>query len=299
MPPSLGSALSLSLSALRGEAWLAAPGLLVAWLRRALRWPALAVAVALVMRAAVDGARAAPLDLLAPLEAAAAALTAPRFIGLVGGLWLAGLATAGALRVAWIAGALPVLGARMAGQPTGAAGFAGAMTGGFPRVLASALLAFVMELAGGGFALALLWGAARIIGEAAGGGGAPGLAAAVALALTLALAVPAALSTLADAAVSRAAVLGEWPAAALAAATRRFLLRPGTFLLGGLGFGAVALLLPALVESMGGLAGPGLPTAVALGPKLMLATAALVVGAAVELAWLGTVAALACGQDRG
>jgi hypothetical protein len=289
--------------ALRREAWLSALGLLVAGLRRALGWPALLVAAALVLRSATAAAHHSPGQLGAPLEGALAAILAPRFLGLVGGLWLAGAATAWALRVAWISGALPVLGAAMEGAPRGTAGFAAGLAGGFSRVLAAAVLGFVLELSGALFAATLALGAALVGARWIGGadGAAVPLAAFTALALTLAIAVPAALSVAADALVARAAVRGEGPAAALAAATRRVLQRPGTFLLGGMLFGAAALAGRLAVSAFGGLAtgfAVGAPAGALVGPELMLSVAAALVAAVVELLWLGTVVALSCGEHR-
>lgn len=293
--------MALSLAAFRREAWLAALGLLVNGLRRALGWPAVAVAGALLVRGAVAALRTAPLSPLAPFEGALAVATAPRFAGLVGGLWLAGALAAFALRVAWMAGALPVLGAAMAGQRGGSSGFAAGVLLGLPRVLAAALLALVMELSGLFFAATLLLGAALVSGRAAGAGGATAvlLAAAVALALTLALAVPLTLSAAADALVVRAALRREGPAAALAGATRRLLARPGTFVLAALVFGLAALLVGAVVKTAGGLAtgfAPDAPALVLLGPQLMLGALAVLGAGAVELLWLGTLAALAGGE---
>jgi hypothetical protein len=288
---------ALALSALRREAWLCALGLAVTGLRRALAWPALAVGWALLIEGAFGALRADPLDPLAPVEGAMAVASSVRFLSLAGGLWLAGAVAGGALRLAWISGALSVLGARMAGEPLGTRGFAQGVARSLPRVLAAAMLAFVLELSGAIFSVTLLLGAIRITGRAAGTGAGPLLAAAVALALTLAAAVPVALSAAADAAVARAALRDEGPAEALAAVARRFLARPGTFILAALVFGAATAIGPASVEAAGslftGFAGEA-PAVIVLGPGLMLAALAALVATAVDLAWLGTVAVLAC-----
>jgi hypothetical protein len=299
VPPSLGTAIRLSLLAFRRERWLSALGLLLAGARRALGWPALTVALALVLRGAASAARHDPGMLTAPLDGALAVLAAPRFMGLVGGLWLAGAAVAAALRVAWLSGALPVLGAAMAGAPRGTAGFAAGLAGGFFRVLAAAIVGFVLELSGALFAATIVLGAVLLAVQGGRGGALLPQAGLGALALTLAAAVPAALSIAADAVVARAAVRGEGPAAALAGATRRFLQRPGSFLLGGMLFGVALLAGRFAVSAFGGLAaGFGLdaPAVVRLGPELMLSVAAAFLAAVVELLWLGTVTALACGE---
>jgi hypothetical protein len=299
VPPTFGAALGLGLSAFRREAWLVAPGLAVAMLRRALAWPALVVGWVLVARGAMLAVSQHPLDPGAALGGALATATSPRFLALVGGLWLAGLLCGAALRVVWLAGALPTLGAAAAGVG-GAPRFAAGVAYGTPRVLGTALLGLVLDLTASLFASALALASLHITMYAAGGNGSTPLAAAVAAALTLAIGVPVALSVVADAAVARAAIRAEGPGAAFAAASRRFLARPGTFVLAATIFGFVAALAPATVEAFGGVAtgfARGAPALVLLGPNLMLAVAGAAVAAAVDLAWLGTLAALACGGD--
>ncbi len=301
VPPALGSAAALALRAVWREAWLLAPGFVVTALRRALSWPALAFVWAIALEAGLEAAREHPLDPLAALSGAAAAVSSPRAVAIVVGLWLAGALAGGLLRVAWLSGALPALGGAMAGGAGGVDRFAGGIAGGFPRVLATAALALAARLGGALFALALALGALRITFAAVGGGGSPGLAAAVALALTVAVIVPVGLSAASDAALARAALRGDGPAAAFAGATRRLLLRPGAFLLGALVFGLLGALAPASVQTLGnavtGFAAAA-PPAVMLGPALLLAAGAAVAATALELAWLGTVATLACGEER-
>src|SRR6266568_4364618 len=252
MPPSLFAALRLGLRAVSREPWLLAVALLVALVRRAAVWPAWAVGWAVLARSAVIAATRRPLDPLAPVEGLLATVTAPRFLALVAGLWLAGIAVGALLRIAYVSGALPTLGAAMAGAE--GPRFASGIAFGFPRVLAAA-----------------------------------------ALALTLAVAVPSTLSPVADAAVARAAVYGEGPGEAFAEAGARLLARPGTFVVAGLAFGAAGLLAPGLVAGLGSAAtGFGYANPLVLvGPNLMVATAS---AAAVDVVWLGTVAALACGN---
>ena len=300
MPPTLFAALGLGLRALVREPWLLAVGLLVALVRRAALWPAWAVASVLLLRGAVLAASRRPLDFTAPLKGALATLAAPRFVGLVAGLALAGLAVAAALRITFVAGALPTLGGRMAGEP--GRRFAPGVAYGFPRVLAASSLGLVLEVSGGLFGGTLALAGLRISAHAAERGGSPLLAAAVAFALTAAIAVPLALSAVADAAVARAAVHGEGPGRAFASSGARFLARPGTFLLGALVFGIAAALGPGLVSGAGQIAtgfASGVSPIVLLGPRLMLAAVAAGVAAAVDLVWLGTVTALACGEERG
>ncbi len=300
MPPTFGAALGLGLSALRREAWLLAPGLVVAIARRALTWPALAVAWTLVARGALLALSRRPLDPGAALAGAVATATSARFLALVGGLWLAGVLCGAALRVVWLAGALPTLGGAAAGE-AGAPRFASGVAYGTPRVLATALLGLVLDLAAGLFAVTLALAALQVTLHVAGGNGSAALAGAVAAALTLAIAVPIALSVVADAAVARAALRAEGPGRAFASAARRFLARPGTFLLAAMSFGFIAALAPATVEAFGGAATGWMrdaPALVLAGPNLMLAVAAAGVAAAVDLAWLGTLAALAAAEAR-
>lgn len=283
------------------EGWLLAPGFLVTALRRGLGWPALAFVWGIAVEAALQAGRAAPFDPLAPASGIAAALTAPRVLAVAGGLWLAGAVGGALLRVAWLAGALPALGGALSGGEGGPSRFAAGVAYGFPRVLAAALLGLLAEASGALFAVALALGALQITGAVAGGGAPPLLAAAVALALTVAVAVPVALSAAVDAALARAALRGEGPAQAFAGAARRFLARPGTFVLGALVFGLLGALAPVSVEVLGSAVtgfAAGAPAAVMLGPTLLLSALAVVAATALDLAWLGTVSVLACADDR-
>lgn len=298
MPPSFLAAVGLGLRAVFREPWLLAVGLLVAVARRAAVWPAFAVGWALLLRGALLALSRRPLSPAAPVEGVLAAATAPAVIALVLGLWLAGIALGAVLRIAYLAGALPTLGAAQAGAD--GPRFAAGVAYGLPRVLGAAALGLVLDVSGGLFGGTLALAAARITLSASERGGSPLLAAAVALALVLALAVPLALSVVADAAVARAAVRGDGPARAYVESGARFLARPGSFLLGALAFGALTTIVPAVVTGAGSLAS-GFATAVTpvvlLGPQLMIAVLAAAVAAGIDLVWLGTVAALACGEE--
>jgi hypothetical protein len=298
MPPSLLAAVALGLRAAFREPWLLAVGLLVALARRAAAWPAFVVAWAVLARSVVLALSRGPLSPAAPVEGVLAVIGAPRFVALIAGLWLVGVAVGAALRVAFLSGALPTLGAAQAGAP--GPRFATGIAYGFPRVLGAAALGVVLDLTGGLFGLTLALAAARITGSANARGGSALLAAAVAMALVLALAVPLALSAVADAAVARAAVRGDGPAQAFVAGGARFLARPGSFLLGALVFGAVAAVVPVLVTGAGSVATGFASTGgalVLLGPQLMIAAVGAAVAAGIDLVWLGTVAALACGEE--
>lgn len=291
----LSTAISLGLRALAREAWLAAVGLLVAILRRALGWPAIAVGAVLLLRGAASAARLAPASAEAPLLGALLVAGSPRVVALVLGLAAAGSLLGGALRLAWLAGSLPTLAAALGPAPDATPRFADGVAHGLPRLLPLLALAWLMELGGAGFALALAIGALKISSVAAGSGPA-WLAAPVALALVLALAVPLALSVLADAALVRAAVRGEGAATALGRAAARLVRRPAAFLLGGIFFAAAGAVASLALTSMGGLAtgfAPHAPAELLAGPRLMLGAAGAAAAAAVELWWLASLTALA------
>src|SRR5512138_2723301 len=91
VPPSLGAALRLAVHAARREAWLVPVAAGVAAARAALLWPAFAFLASTVVRAALEGFRARPLDPAAPLGAALVTLAAPRVLALYAGLALAGV----------------------------------------------------------------------------------------------------------------------------------------------------------------------------------------------------------------
>ncbi|HYD41740.1 MAG TPA: hypothetical protein VEB43_13010 [Anaeromyxobacter sp.] len=302
--PTLGESLRLAAAAFRQEAWLAPLGLLVTGARRMAGWPALWAAWILAWRAAASAAAQEPGSLLAPVEGALAMIATPRFLGVVGGLWLAGALLAAALRLAWIAGAVPALGAAMAGRPRGTAWFVEGVAEGFGRVLPAAVLGLVLELTGTFFSAALVLASALLLGNQGSPGTAAvfGLAAATALALVVALAVPLALSTAADALVARAALLREAAAPSLAAVVRRFLARPGTFLVGAMLFGAIGMAVQLAVSAFGGITtgfAVEAPALLRLGPELMIGALAALLAGVIDLVWLGTLAVLSSGEARG
>lgn len=297
-PPTLGAAIATGWRAVSAQRWLVAVGLVVAGARRALELPAVVVALALVVRAAAEGLRAAPFQPDAPVRAVLAAVTTPRFLALAAGLWLAGALLGAALRVAYLAGALPTLAAALAGEEAGPRRFAASVAWDFPRVLGAAVLGFFADLAATSFGAVIGLAALRISLHAVANGGSALLAAAVAFALTLAVAVSLLVSVLADAAVTRAAIAGERPVEAFAAAAARVGRRPAAFLLAAIVFALLAAAGAASVQA-GGSAVLGFATAagpVLLGPQAMLAVASALVAAAVDLWSLGTIAALACAE---
>jgi hypothetical protein len=290
----LGTAFSLGLRALAREIWLAAVGLLVALLRRALAWPAMAVGGLLLARGAVAAAEAHPFSREAPLAGLAFVARQPRFVLLVAGLWAAGALLGVLLRLAWVAGSLPTLAGALGPAPDPTPRFADGVAHVLPRLVPVAFLGVLLHLTGGLWALTLVLAALRISAVAAGTGPA-WLAAPVALALVLAIAVPLALALLADTALVRAAVRGEGPGAALARSAERLVARPAAYLLAAFVFGAAGLATGAALQALGSATTGFLPAAplLVLGPRLMLATLAAAVAAALELWWLASLTALA------
>ena len=295
-PPGTGRALAAGWRAAASSAWLAPVGLLVALARGALALPASLLAWVVLVRGAMAGvARDGPFP-EAVLSGALEALAAPRRLAVLAGLWAAGALLSAALRAAYLAGALPTLGAALAGDPEPRQ-FATGLAFRFPRVAATALLAFLLDLGG------LLVGAAAALGTVlvsarAPASPSPGLAAFLgAGAITAALLLPFALTTLGDAAVARAAIRDDPPFQALVRATRRFLERPGAFLLAMLAVGAFGTALAASGQSLFALVtgfAAREPAWLLLGPQLMAGSLTALLAAWVDLWRLGAVAGLAC-----
>lgn len=297
MPPTFAAALGQGFRAAAREAWLVPVGAVVAAVRRAALWPAFAVLAAVVVRAAAAELRQSPLDLAAPFRGALVALGSPRLEALVAGLALAGLLLGAALRVAWLSGALPALGLALSGAPR-APRFASGVAYGLARVLAAALLGLAAEIASAAFGATLAIAALRTAARLARTGAGPAIAAACALALALAVAVPFVASVASDAAVARAAVRGEGPARAFAGAVRRLLARPGSLVLAGIAFALAGVAARLSVEGLGGAMlgfASDAPPSLLFGPELMLGALAAFVAAALDVWWLATVAAFACG----
>jgi hypothetical protein len=295
-PPPLGTSILAGTGAAAREAWLLPVSALLSFLRTAATVPAFAIAGYLPVEGALRAARRSPLTLTAGIDGALAVLGSGRYQALVGGLLIVGVVTAGLLRVLFLAGALPTLGASLA-RGDGSRRFAPGVAWGFPRQLATWLLSALADAAAGGFLVAGTAGALLVI---CGQGRHPVLAAGLGAAvLSIGLAGVLVARVVGDVAAARCAILGEGAARAFAGATRRLLARPGGFALGGIaavaaGVAATAALQPAaaaLGVVSGRLHGPAL-----LGPQLMLGMFAVLAAAAVDLAWLGTAAALACGD---
>ena len=294
--PTTMQALAMGARATGRSAWLVAPGLLVAFLRSALSWPVFVFALALA-RAGMQ-ARAHGLGLRpgALLSGAVEALTAPRSILVLGGLWLAGLLAAAVLRVAWVAGALPTLGGALSGERRSAGSFADSFAFGFAPLLGTALLGLVLEIAAQMYALCVYLAAVMV--ALRGGGGRPALAAMLgATALTTAVVAPILASLVSDAALARNALSGDRPTRALAEGGRRVLVRPGAFLLSAFVLGVAAAVVLGTAQTMETAAlgvASGAPPLLAIGPRLMATTLAAALATMLELWRLGTIAALAC-----
>jgi hypothetical protein len=283
------------------EGWLIPVGALVSFVRTLATAPALAVGAALVMEGAAHASRLRPLSFTAPLEGAAAVVTAPRYLALVGGLLLAGTFLSAALRVLFLAGALPTLGARLAGvDPTRR--FAPGVVQGLPRQLGTWFLAGLGELTALCYLLAVLAAVGRVGGVANPPYPPALLAAFGAAALTIATVGLLLARVVGDAAAARTAILGEGPASAWAGAVRRLLGRPGGFTLAGMVLLLGSALVPATLQPatriVAGLSGR-VDDLLLLGPESMLALLAMLGTAALDLAWLSTVSALSCAEVGG
>jgi hypothetical protein len=296
--PTTLQALSNGARASAQSAWLVAPGLLVAFLRLAVTWPAPVLALGLALAGIEARLEAGVLSPAGLLSGALAALTAPRAISILAGLWLAGLIASGALRAAWFAGALPVLGEELSAAPHEQR-FAAGVAYGFAPLALTAVLGFALELSAQFLSGALALGTGLAVARSAGATHPVLSAAVLAGALTTAVAAPIVASLAADAALARTALSGDGPARALREGARRVLLRPGPFLLAALALGLVSAVVLGSVEAANaavlGVA-RGAPILIALGPRLMANVLAAAIGVLVELWRMGTVAVLACSE---
>jgi hypothetical protein len=293
-------ALRTSARAAGRSLWLAPVGFALDWLGRAAGWPALLFLGAAAARGALAGASSGG-GPLGALEGALAALSAPRTAFIGAGLWLAGRLLRGALRLLWLAGALPVLGRALAGRPAPA--FAEGVAWSLERMLPTALLGYLLETAAAGTAVGALAAAAGVTARLAGGGGNGGSALLVALGLTAALAALLLCGLLADAALCRCALRAEGPARAFAAAARRLGGRPSAFAAAALAVGAASLVLAGSMDlatsaALQLIAARSPPPLLAV-PQLAAAALAALAAALLELWRLGAVAALSCSSAPG
>jgi len=284
-----------------GEVWVAVLGIVVALLRGLLSLPGTAFVAAvswLAIRESLSHGGGVP-GVLATL---AQAWATPRFRFVALGLWLAGALLWGALRVAWVAGAAPILAWRMSGRGPHEPRFSEGAALRFHRVLPTAVAAFALDLAGRGMLLAALFGAFAIGARIQGTTGATAAAFVAALGLTSAAFLSGSLSTLGDVAVARAAMAGEGPGSALRRGLDSFLRRPAAFLLAILVIGLVTVLAAGSAQgvlSALGVAAHGGPRALLVLPNLLLAALAGLLAAGAELWRLAAVGALSLSDQSG
>jgi len=299
--PTVGAALGAGLRAVRAEGWLAVGGLGLTLFRGVLSFPAFAFVAAVSW----VGARQTLLR-GGGMDAVAATLahvwTSPRARSIALGLWLAGSLLWGALRVAWVAGSMPILGWRLSGGQGPEPRFSSGAAWGFGRLLPVAVASVLLDLLGWLLVVAALLGAvavgARIQG--AGAGGAAAFVAAMAIATAAFLG--ASLSALGEVAVARAAVGGESPGRALAGAVRSLVDRPAAFVVALLAVALATTLATGSVQAFLGAAGGPVRDGQAwlfLVPELLLAALAALVAAGGELWRLSAVAVLALGGQPG
>ena len=304
--PSTSQALAAGARAALRNLWLVAVALPVALLRSAFAWPALLFALGMLWRGAGSPAQGPG----GFAGGALSALLAPRSLFTLAGLWLAGALTSGALRIAYLAGALPTLGATLEVRPTApprlvresalAPRFARGLAYGFGPLLGTALLGLAVELAAQLFALTATLAGVLVAFHPPGG--ARALLPAFLGALTLTASVLGVLlaSLVADGALARTALRGEPAARAVGQAVRRVLGRPAAFLMASMVVGSLSLALLGSLNALQalplGLFGEA-PAIALAGPRLMAMVAATALSALLELWRLGTVASLACAEE--
>jgi hypothetical protein len=298
--PSTLEAIAMGARASGRSSWLIAPGVLVAFLRTVLGWPLPFFAIALATAGVDARLHDGMLHPIAVVAGAIDALTAPRSLFILGGLWAAGLLMGAVLRVAWVAGALPALGVHLTRTPRPESGFVEGIVFGFAPMLGTAALGLVVEVTAQVYAWCVYLAAALV--ALRGGGGQPTLAALLAAAaLITAIAAPILASLVADAALARNALAGDSPTRAVAVGARRVVLRPGAFLLSAFVLGVAGMVILGAAQTMEtallGVAGGASPWLV-LGPRLMATTLAAALATLLELWRLGTIAALACAADE-
>jgi hypothetical protein len=294
--PTVGRALGAALRAVWRERWLAPLGMGVALARGALALPA----VLFVSAVGSLTARTVLERGAGPRRAAAwalAALTSPRVLAIGAGLWLAGWLLWGALRAAWIAGALPVVAARLSAAPD-RPDLAAGVAWRFGPVVAASALALLLDAVGQLLVAATALGALALYPRAHSSLRPGTVALVVAGAATAAVFLSVALSTLADAAIARAAAAGEGPLAALSGALSRLLARPAAFVAASLAVGLAGTLAVGSLESVASLATGFVqraPPVLLAVPELFVAAVAAMLAAGIELWRLGALAVLALG----
>jgi hypothetical protein len=293
----VGQALGAGFRAAAGEIWLVGLGMAVTLTRGLLALPAVAFLTALSWLTVVGAVgRGGGVDEVAMSLARIGLSIRARSILL--GLWLAGLLLWGALRVAWVSGAMPLLAWRLAGRRGEPPTFAAGAAWRFHRVLPVAVASLLLGLAGQLMLLAGIVGAVAIAGPAQVSSS-PGVVAFVTAGAGIAaLVIATSLSVLGDVAVARAAMAGEGPGRAMARAARSFLARPAAFLVAVLAVWLATTLAVGSVQGfLGALAGTlrGGPRALLVFPEMALAAVAALLASAAEMWRLSAVGALALG----
>ncbi len=297
--PTTLQALSTGARAAGRSAWLVAPGLLVVFLSSALSWSAPLFAAALVRGGVAARLATGDVSPAALLSGALTALTAPRSLYILAGLWAGGRLVSGALRAVWFAGALPVLGEELSGAPHQPR-FAAGVTYGFAPIALTSLLGFVLELQAQFLSAALVLGSVLVVLRQAGAGHPVLAAAVVAGALTAAIAAPIVASLVTDAALTRTALSGDGPLRSVWEGARRVALRPAPFILAALALGLAGAVVLGSVEAANAAAlgvARGAPALLVIAPRVMANVLAAAVGVLVGLWRMGTVAVLACAES--
>jgi hypothetical protein len=300
--PNVRASLAAGWRATAASLWLAPVGMLVAILCSGVALPARLFGAAVAVRGALAGVAHDRFTPGAAVAGAIETLLRPRLAALLAGLWAAGALLSAALRIAYLAGALPTLGHALARSSAPPPAFATGLAWGTPRLAGTAILVFLVELVGTGFTATVLLGTILVSLHADRLPGPIPAALVVAAAATLALLLSFALATLGDAALARAALSDEPPLEALAGAARRFMARPAAFLLTALfaafaGWVVTGSARATVNVALG--AARGAPGWLLLGPQLLTLAVAALLGALLELWRIASVAALACHQDLG
>jgi hypothetical protein len=299
--PTVSRALGAGFRAVAGEPWVAVAGMAVTLFRGALALPGTAFVVA-VSWLAVGRALERGGGPDAALTALLSVWQAPRFRSIAIGLWLVGILLWGALRLAWVAGAVPLVAWRLAGSRGEEPVFAQGAAWRFHRVLPAAVVALLLDLVGRAMILAAALGVLAV-GFRAQGSASPGAAALVAaFGLAASAVLATSLSAVGDVAVARAAIAGEGAGRAVVLGARAFLARPAAFLVAvlavGLATGFATGALQGALSAMGSVARRG-PATLQFLPQMLLAVLSALLAAGAELWRLSAVGVLALSRQSG
>lgn len=299
--PTVGRALGAGFRAVAGETWLVVLGLCVALSRGLLALPGMAFVVAvswLIAREALHRGGGLP----GVVGALAQAWSAPRFRSIAIGLWLGGLLLWGALRVAWVAGAAPLVAWRLSGASGPPPTFAEGAARRFHQVLPAAVVALLLDLLGKGMVLAAVLGVVAVGSRAQGSGSAGPAAFVAALGIAAAALLATSLSALGDVAVARAAMAGEDLLRALKRGLGSFLSRPAAFLVVLLAVWLGTVLASGSVQGVLGVLGTvarGGPRWLTVVPEAALAVLGALLAAGAELWRLAAVGVLSLAPQEG